>query len=234
MNFRNLVRGLTVVSWLLLVGLVLIPALTAWKPAGLAIFGWCEGIFGFGLPDFVMVESSHFSRFGWRCAAGLVMLVLAFCFGRRLPSGMKRSVAWMTLFIGATASLMVVLGYWERLLEVEGRYEAKNMAERIFGMPIRILCMVGIAGGLGLLFSTTSAATQAAFRFGIWVSLLLSMLAVAASIWVWGDVVISGMYSARRTAAFLTWISAILAGRLTNSQPSACLATSIPIGAQSK
>ena len=218
MRSRQTVRSLIVISWVSFVWQVLVTALTNWKPAGLAILGWCEGIFAFGLPDFVMVETSHFSRFWWRCAVLLLLVVLTFHFRRHLSLAVRRAFAWIALFVGGITCLLIGLGCWDYLLEIEGRYETNSLAERIFGVPIRLLYVTGIAGMMGLAISITNLATHAALRRGIFALFLLSLGAAAAAVWLWRDVASGGMYSAGRTAVFVAWVASMFVERGSASQ----------------
>ena len=166
MSTRRTILSLVVISWVSFFWLVMLPSLIDWEPAWLAIFGWCEGIFAFGLPDFVAVEKIHFSRFWLRLAIALIGMVSVTFLRQKIPPVVKGSLAWMALCIGATTSALIGFGYWDYLLEVEGRYEANGLAERILGLPLRILYMIGIAGLIGLLISTTPRATQTALKNG--------------------------------------------------------------------
>lgn len=202
--------GLIIVSWGLLVFLVLGPAPAHWTPSWLAIFGWCEGLYGFGLPDFVMVESSHFTRFWFRCAGYLAFIVFLLCIWRHLREKIRHSLAWIALAIGGVTCALIGLGRWDYLLQVEGRYEAANLIEYCFGVPLRVYYMIGIAGTIGLLLSTTPMATVATLRCGALVTLVFSLLAIIAVIWIWGDITVAGMYSGKRTAAFVMWLTAVM------------------------
>ena len=195
---------------LTMIWIVIVPAISDWNSGWLASIGWVQGLFGYGVPDFVMVESSHLDRFWGRTIAVVIAALAAFFLRNRINAQIKDAIKWSFMAVCFGMALFILCGRWDYLLEIEGRYEASNEIERLTGIPNRAFCTIVTMICIGTASSICPCTSRRVYPIVVMATLTVSAIALALNVFVVGDMAAGGMYSARRTTAFIVCITATM------------------------